>query len=131
MKPWLSSLTLGILFSAMVSAEAPKPAADSLALENLAQEYVAAQFGFERARLEAISSPAFVEISPKGEVDERETMLGFYDSSKARPAPPFELDDVVVRISGNTAVITQRLTIGTPPRAMSMTQLLLTRPITN
>ena len=66
----------------------------------------------------------FVEVSPKGEVDERLKVVSFYSPEKKSPAPPYIVSESKVRISGDTAVITQVVTIGQAPRVMRLTQLL-------
>ena len=100
------------------------PAGAELALAALAQDYVGAQFSFDQAALTRMTAPKFVEVSPKGEVDEREVFIGFYAADKKAVAPPHRVLDQKVRVTGSTAVITQTLEMGASPRLMRVTQAL-------
>lgn len=93
-------------------------------LEKLGEEYVAAQFAFDQEAIKRLTTPNFVEISPKGEIDERASVIAFYAPEKRTAAPPYKVGDSKVRVSGMSAVITQVVTIGIEPRAMSLSQSL-------
>lgn len=93
-------------------------------LEELAKSYVAAQFSFDQEEIEALTAPNFVEVSPKGEVDERIEVIGFYAADRRTTPPLYAVSESKVRVSGRTAVITQVITIGQPPGSMSFTQSL-------
>lgn len=90
----------------------------------LAKAYVSAQASFDQATIRKITGTEFVEVSPKGEVDERDAVISFYDPEKRSAAPPFSVENQKVRVNGDIAVITQTLIFGTPPRSMSLTQAL-------
>ncbi len=103
-------------------ARAGSPSSDELM--ELAKSYVDAQFSFDQGTLRRVVAPKFVEISPKGEVDEINAVLSFYDQKKKTAAPPYFIENQVVRVTSNFAVVTQTVTIGTPPRSMSLSQAL-------
>ena len=91
-------------------------------LKGLSQAYVEAQFSFDQASVRRMTAPIFVEISPRGEVDERDEVIAFYAPEKRTSAPPFSIHDQRVRLTVTSAVITQTVTIGKPPRSMSLSQ---------
>lgn len=91
-------------------------------LARIAESYVAAQFAFDQQTLRELTAENFVEISPQGEVDERSAVIGFYAPEKKRAAPRFSIANQKVRITGTMAVITQFVTIGIPPRSMTLSQ---------
>jgi len=93
-------------------------------LEALARSYVSAQFAFDQDSIRKITAPRFVEISPRGEVDERDAVILFYAREKRSAAPEFAIKDQKVRVSGGMAVVTQTVVVGTPPRTMALTQAL-------
>lgn len=123
----VSKLVGGVVLGACIggssfAAWAGSPSNDQL-LE-LAKSYVDAQFSFDQESLRRMVAPKFVEISPKGEVDEMNAVLSFYDQEKKTAAPPYSIENQVVRVTNNSAVVTQTVTIGTPPRSMSLSQAL-------
>jgi len=68
--------------------------------------YVKAEHDFDLPALRAILLPNFVEVSPRGEVDEHDAVLGFYAPEKKGEMPPTSLDDVKARVHGNSAFVT-------------------------
>lgn len=52
--------------------------AETAALESLIKQHVDAQTSFDRAKLDAITSADYIEISPAGEFDPKAKMLDFY-----------------------------------------------------
>lgn len=71
-------------------------------LRDLATAYAGAQFSFDQSSLRRILALKFVEISPKGEVDERDAVIAFYAPEKKTPAPPFSIENQIVRLTGHT-----------------------------
>lgn len=112
----------GCMLSATVSAWAGSTNVEQV--KGIAHAFLQAQFSFDHASIQRLTAPGFVEISPKGEVDEREAVLGFYLPHKKTPAPPYSIRDQKVRLTGKFAVITQTVDIGTPPRTMRLSQSL-------
>jgi uncharacterized protein (TIGR02246 family) len=76
----------------------------------LVTRHAEAQRSFDLATLKAITAENYVEVSPVGEVDSREKMLSFYAPELKRPAPQLQVDEPTVRVLGDSAVITTRLT---------------------
>ena len=99
-----------------------KESADSEQLKSLAESYVTAQFTFDQRLLESITTPQFVEISPKGEIDERAEVISFYAPEKKVASPPFAITDVKVRKNGNVAFISQVINLTLGPREVKMTE---------
>ena len=75
----------------------------------LVQRHAQAQSSFDQAALKAITAENYVEISPVGEVDGREKMLSFYAPEQKRPSPQVQVDEPAVRLFGDTALISARL----------------------
>jgi ketosteroid isomerase-like protein len=74
--------------------------------------YVAAQRDFDQAALTKLTTADFVEISPVGEVDPRDKVIGFYAADKRQPSPPLTVTEKTVRRMGDTAIVTVRLGYG-------------------
>ncbi|MBV7538371.1 nuclear transport factor 2 family protein [Duganella sp. sic0402] len=102
-------LSAGLAGAALVCAAAAHAAPDEAQLAALVQRHAQAQNSFDQAALKAVTTEDYVEISPLGEVDSREKMLSFYAPEQKRPAPQLQLDETVVRQSGDTALISARL----------------------
>ncbi|NYE60888.1 hypothetical protein FHW58_002040 [Duganella sp. 1224] len=79
-------------------------------LTALVKRHAEAQSTFDQATLKAITAENYVEISPVGEVDPREKMLSFYAPEQKRPGPQMKIDEPLVRVFGDSAVIYTRLT---------------------
>ena len=92
-----------IIGSAPVCAQSSK-AADSPVLA-LVSAFSAARAQFNPQALDALLTSDYVEVSPIGEVDRRQAVLGFYAPDKATPAPPLTLGTDDVRRYGNIAVV--------------------------
>ena len=75
----------------------------------LVQRHAQAQNNFDQLALKATTAENYVEISPVGEVDGREKMLSFYAPEQKRPSPQLQFDEPVVRLFGDTALISARL----------------------
>jgi ketosteroid isomerase-like protein len=110
----LRTVPLCLALIAAAPAVAATPQATSPA--DVVSSFIAAQRGFDRPALERLTAPDYVEISPIGEVDPREKMLGFYTPDKRQPTPEIVTTERDVRVHGDTALVTARLSIG--PRAM-------------
>jgi len=100
----LSTCLLGTL-GAMGGAQAAPADAELLAL---VQRHAQAQNNFDQVALKATTAENYVEISPVGEVDGREKMLSFYAPEQKRPSPQLQVDEPLVRLFGDTAVISAR-----------------------
>jgi len=101
--------------AAMATALVASPAfAQDAAVRALVDCFQAARTAFDPATLATTLAPDFQEISPIGEVDTRAQVLGFYTPDKKTPAPPMTDDEVAVRLSGDTALVTQRTSFAIP-----------------
>jgi ketosteroid isomerase-like protein len=113
---------------APVIAMASEPA-EALLLQR-ANALVAAQLAFDQPALEGLLARDYLEVSPVGDVDTRDEVIGFYSAdakAKAATGPmPIgaTLDDVQVRVAGDAATLVARETIRMPspdgPRAIAM-----------
>jgi hypothetical protein len=100
-----------ILFAAVAIASAQLHAEDTAQqqLLKLVQTYTEAQRDFEPSKIDAIVTRDFYEISPLGEVDPREKVLGFYLPANKREAPTMEVSEPEVRTYGSTGTIMVKL----------------------
>ncbi len=77
---------------------------------------VEAQENYDPITLDKLYASDYIEISPKGEIDEREKAIGFYkvdDVEKAKSRTPrYILDEFKVRNYGKYAIIISRFSIG-------------------
>lgn len=77
---------------------------------------VEAQQNYDTTTLEKVYGSDYIEISPKGEIDERSKAISFYkvedvETAKAR-TPRYILDEFKVRNYGKFAMIISRFSIG-------------------
>lgn len=94
----LSASLLALPAGAADNAAAPQVVA-------LAHRYIDAQRAFDVPALRAITEDDFIEISPIGELDEREKMLGFYAPDKQKPGTPtITTEDGATRVFGDAAM---------------------------
>jgi ketosteroid isomerase-like protein len=123
-----------LLFFALVCifSAAAVPAQDktTIALQDLVKQMVAAQGAFDVPALERLTTADYIEISPLGEFDPREKVLGFY-KPELKPANievKNEVNELSVRNYAKFAVVIARLdytiTMGgktAPPRSIRAT----------
>lgn len=107
---------------------------DTASLVKVIEAFGAAQGGFDQAALTRLTTPDYVEVSPIGDVDPRERMIGFYAPDKKTPAPTIVVSDPVVRGgTGGTLVIVSLAYrapgAGADTRAMEMRGSFLLRRI--
>jgi hypothetical protein len=79
----------------------------------LVERFTAAQAAMDPSTLQALTTGEYVEVSPAGEVDPREKMLGFYGSDAKRAATTVTVDDSTVRVMGASAILIARVTYTT------------------
>jgi uncharacterized protein (TIGR02246 family) len=121
------SLALGVTMATGGLAHAAASRTPSLhtSLIRTVEEFTSAQRSFDARKLARLTTPDYLEISPAGEVDSREKMLGFYAPDKKTAAPELAMSDVTVRMFGNAAVLIARISYkvrppGQPVRTMEM-----------
>ena len=99
------------LLSAFILFQAPD-------IKSTIDTFVNAVIRYDVAILERITDPQYVEVSPLGQVDEREKFLSFYrvPADKRGPGPSkVELTDWLIRPigkSGSVAIFRETLEIG-------------------
>lgn len=108
-----------VLFSLRAFAK-ERPESEEIKL--LAEAYVKAQFTFDQNSLELITTPKFVEISPKGEIDERLEVIEFYAPENKVMPPPYRITDVTVRKNGDVAFVSQVIGLTLGSKSVEMTQ---------
>lgn len=84
-------------------------AADVTAVEDLVRRFTAAQAQHDATVLRDLTSAQYVEISPLGDVDPREKMLGFYTKGADFTPPAIAVDEPTVTLLGDTAIMTAKL----------------------
>lgn len=98
-------------------------------LKSLVRRMVDAQAAFDVKALDAVLTPDYIEISPLGEFDTRDKVLGFYKPELKPPANQMptnmELSDYSVRIYDKMAVVIVKETFSftadgkpLPPRSL-------------
>jgi ketosteroid isomerase-like protein len=82
----------------------------------VAKKAAEAQESYDPAMLDKLYASDYIEISPKGEIDEREKAIGFYkvdDIEKAKSrTPKYILDEFKVRRYKDYAIVISRFSIG-------------------
>ncbi|MGY3038577.1 hypothetical protein ACVWWQ_000164 [Rhodanobacter sp. TND4EL1] len=114
---------LFMCLTTVASSVALRPAlADSAATpEAAARQYLAAEKGFDQAALANVIMPGFVEISPRGEIDEHDRVLSFYTAEqKPDSPPPVALGEFQTRTNGDIAVITTIISYALPGHSMTL-----------
>lgn len=86
---------------------------DDESLKSLVKQMTAAQATYDAAALDKLLTADYIEISPVGEVDSREKVLGFYKPELKPPAEKMtamiEATDFSIRSYGKFAIIITRL----------------------
>lgn len=119
-----------LLFLSSVSAFAQSKEDD--ALKSLIKQITEAQQNFDAVSMDKILTADYIEISPAGEFDPREKVLGFYKPD-LKPTPEkmtvvTEATDFSIRVYDKVAVVIARLNYTMtsegkplPPRSMRAT----------
>ena len=105
---------------------------DETALKNLVRQMTTAQTDFQPDTLDKILTADYIEISPLGEFDTREKVLGFYKPEMKPPADKMsvnvEATDFSIRNYGKFAVVIAQLNYSMtnegkplPPRSIRVT----------
>jgi hypothetical protein len=89
------------------------PSSTEQALTQVVEQFTQAQVGFAPSVLRDLTTPEYIEVSPLGEVDPRDKMLGFYAPENKVPAPSAIVSEVNIRILGDTAVVIVKVTFTT------------------
>jgi uncharacterized protein (TIGR02246 family) len=94
---------LGCLLSVIpLSAQAGNTASGDVTA--LIQRFIKAQQTFDPATLKQCTTDNYFEVSPLGELDKRDDVLGFYDPAHRVEVPSASISDENLRTFGDTAV---------------------------
>ncbi len=121
-----------ILVLLLLTSTAIAQGQNDTALRQLINTFATAQQDYDPPAMDKILTDDYLEVSPAGELDTREKVLGFYSPDQKPPADKMtaktEVDDFSIRVFGKTAVViaTLNYTITSngqtmPPRAMRAT----------
>ena len=101
-----------VLASAPVAAQSVE--VDTQKLGQRAEAFVRVRNQFDQAAMIAMMAPEYQEVSPVGEVDSRERVIGFYAADKKSAAPPMTITETVARPAGTIGVVTMRIAYTMP-----------------
>ncbi|PTW48682.1 uncharacterized protein DUF4440 [Sphingomonas faeni] len=107
---------LGIAAASLVSVPvaAQSVEVDIQKLGQRAEAFVRVRNQFDQAAMIAMMAPEYQEVSPVGEVDSRERVIGFYAADKKSAAPPMTITETVARPAGTIGVVTMRIAYTMP-----------------
>jgi uncharacterized protein (TIGR02246 family) len=106
-------VTLVALVCVVAVQQQPKQNKDEQKLTALVKQMAEAQAKFDPATLDKLYTSDFIEISPLGEVDPRDKVLGFYKPEAKPPAevtPTMTSDEFLIRTYDNFAIVIARFT---------------------
>ena len=84
------------------------------ALTQLVDSFTRAQREYDQPQLAALTTPDYVEVSPIGDVDTRDEMLGFYAPDKKRASPELMISERLISRQGDIAVLLAKLSFAAP-----------------
>jgi ketosteroid isomerase-like protein len=105
-------IAAAVLASAPVTAQSGE--VDAQKLGQRAEAFVRVRNQFDQAAMIAMMAPEYQEVSPVGEVDSRERVIGFYAADKKSSAPPMTITETVARPAGTIGVVTMRIAYTMP-----------------
>ena len=88
--------------------------AQNIEIQSLINRFDTARLQHDSATLTKTLAPDYEEISPVGEVDDRQKVLGFYAPELKRTAPAMTSEPLVIRSRGDVAIITTRKSFAIP-----------------
>jgi uncharacterized protein (TIGR02246 family) len=94
---------LTVAAATSVGAQTVK-ASDASVLATI-QAFSDARAGFDAPKLASLLTSDYIEVSPRGELDRRPAVLGFYTADKAGAVPPMVYTTQDVRRYGDTAIV--------------------------
>ena len=115
-----------LIFISASAAFAQASSKNDAALKSLVKQMTDAQTAFDASALDKVLTSDYIEISPLGEFDPRDKVLGFYKPELKPPAMPgLEISEYSIRDYGKHAIVIAKLTYTmtvdgkpAPPRAM-------------
>jgi ketosteroid isomerase-like protein len=126
------SALAGFLLAASLSASHGVSAQEALSGDargaaDAVGKFLDAQAHYDVPALRALTAEQFVEISPLGEVDPRDKMLGFYAKDAPPGAPIPVIDERQVRVFGDSAIVTVRINFTISGQSRSLRSSFLAR----
>ena len=100
--PTTATLTLALVAGVGNAQNNHSPEASVTAL---IQAFSDARDRFDAKALDGLLTPDYVEVSPRGEIDRRAAVLGFYAADKALPVPAMTRGTQDARIHNDTAIV--------------------------
>ena len=95
-----------------------------VSVTKLVRQFTNAQVTVDAPTLAALTADNYVEVSPLGDVDPREKMLTFYVKDEKSAPPPAIVEDIAIRVLGDTAVAIAKISyskvIQGEPRVFSL-----------
>ena len=110
------ALAFGLFALGRAAAQPPQ----QQALTELVHSFEEARHDFDLLTITRLVASDYVEVSPLGEVDPRDRMLGFYVPAKKVPAPPMALSELAVRSFGDSAAVLGKLTYTVPGHPLEL-----------
>ena len=112
MRTLVAACSLSLALAPPVAARPAESAAARLARR--AEAFVQVRDTFDQAAMIAMMAPDYQEVSPIGELDSRERVIGFYAPDKKVPAPPMTISETAVHASGDIGTVTMRIAYAVP-----------------
>ncbi|NCP65749.1 MAG: nuclear transport factor 2 family protein [Paraglaciecola sp.] len=111
----LSRLLLIVALLPCISQAEPEQVGSEF--QRLIEQLVATQLSYDSNAMAALLHPDYLEVSPKGEVDYREKVLGFYAPSlqaDKQKSPQVTLSELNVSVQENLAFVLVKETFAMP-----------------
>ncbi|MBI0475532.1 nuclear transport factor 2 family protein [Sphingomonas sp. MA1305] len=96
-----------VFLAAALLAAAPASLATDVG--QLVDRFNAARTAFDDRSLAATLAPDFQEISPVGDVDSRDQVIGFYRADQRKPVPTMTSSERSVALHRDWALVTERV----------------------
>lgn len=115
-----TSLLFALLLLFTASAFSATPPEDATQqVTTLISRFVQAQKSYDPATLKSLMVDNYIEVSPLGEVDKHDDVIGFYDPTKKTASAEVAIQDHNVRQFGDSAVdiVTLKYTVVGPDKA--------------
>ena len=120
---------------ALTSAVFAQTGKDDVAIQAVVQKLVIAQTNYDQKAIDGLLTPDYIEISPLGEVDLRDKVIGFYAADEkpdpAKMSATVDVTEYSIRSYGNFAVAIARFNYTMtaegkplPPRSIRATLVL-------
>jgi hypothetical protein len=105
----ISIVNVLLLLGAVVAQSAQASNLDEGMAVKLVEKQIHAQLAFDADMLEKILDDSYFEVSPVGEIDSKNKVLGFYSNENKKPSPKASLQNVNVRVYQQFSVVIAEL----------------------